>query len=121
MIFEDEKLLYFSNGNEIWSYNINNNFEQRQFTVPDGETVTFVQHRKNELAGANYPDGYYYNYICVGTVDTAGNYKLRMCTKQSGNLSEEPLHVLEGRGAPRDVIFISPHLVSGATAFPDTY
>lgn len=119
LLYQDENLIYFSSGSEIWSRNISNRFEQLQYTLPADETVTFIQHRKNMGVGAEAP--FAYNYVTVGSVTTAGKYKVRMFAKTSGNLSPEPEFVLEGNGTPRDVIYITPAVSSGAMSFPDTY
>ncbi|TKC07436.1 PKD-like family lipoprotein [Pedobacter frigoris] len=97
----DENMIYFVLGNEIWSRNLSNKFEQLQYTVPAGEEVTFVRHRKSTEAG------YAYNYVMVGT-KSGSNYKVRMFTKSSGNLSVTPAFILEGAGIVRDVMYMAP-------------
>lgn len=109
----DENLLYFSMGNEVWSRNLSNRFEQLQYTVPAGEEVTFMRHRKYSSEAA-----YAFNYVMIGT-KSGENYKVRMFTKSSGNLATEPSVVLEGNGAVGDVMYISPS-VSGTT-YNNTY
>lgn len=119
LLFEDENMIYFSVGKEVWSRNLSNQFEQLQFTVPTDETITFIRHRKNNGTGAEAP--FAYNYVIVGTSTSSGNYKVRMFTKTSGNLSTEPLLILEGKGNPRDVVYVSPGVSTGTTTFPDTF
>lgn len=119
LLYQDENLIYFSVGTEVWSRNISNRFEQLQYTLPADETVTFIQHRKN--MGVGTEAAFSHNYVVVGSVTSNGKYKVRMFTKTSGNLSQEPEFTLEGDGKPRDVIYISPAISSGATSFPDTY
>lgn len=104
----DEDMIYFVVGNEIWSRNLSNKFEQLQYTVPQGETITFLRHRHYSLEPA-----YSYNYIMVGST-SGGKYKVRMFTKTSGNLSSTPVFTLEGDGSVGDVIYISPS-VTGMT------
>lgn len=97
----DENMIYFVAGNEVWSRNLTNKFEQRQYTIPGGEEVTFIRHRK-------YTEGTYsFNYVMIGT-KSGNNYKVRMFTKTSGNLSAQPQFVLEGTGIVRDVMYMSP-------------
>lgn len=101
----DESMLYFSVGNEVWSRNLANGFEQLQHTIPSGEEITFMRHRK---ASGN-PAAYAYNYVMIGT-KAGNNYKVRMFTKTSGNLSASPEFVLEGAGEVGDVMYIAPNI-----------
>lgn len=97
----DENMIYFALGNQIWSRNLSNKFEQLQYTIPAGEELTMIRHRK-------YTEGLYsYNYVMIGT-KSGSNYKVRMFTKTSGNLSTQPVFILEGKGIARDVIYMSP-------------
>ncbi|WP_164108534.1 MULTISPECIES: PKD-like family lipoprotein [Sphingobacterium] len=109
----DENMIYFCTGNEIWSRNLSNGFEQLQYRIPAGEEVTFMRHRKYTREAP-----YNFNFIMVGT-KVGGNYKVRMFTKTLGNLSSEPKVVLEGKGAVGDVIYISPSVTS--TTYNNTY
>jgi len=104
-INQDESMIYFLYNNQIWSRNMANRFEQLQFTVPAGETVTFIRHRKWAATGAELP--YAYNYVMVGTKSGTA-YKVRMFTKTAGNLATAPVFTLEGQGAVGDVIYIAP-------------
>ncbi|UKJ08556.1 PKD-like family lipoprotein [Solitalea lacus] len=103
----DENMLYFTVGNQVWSRNLSNKFEQLQYTVPAGEEITFIRHRKYTGSGAEAP--YSYNYVMVGT-KIGANYKVRMFTKTSGNLSANPVFTLDGTGSVGDVIYISPSI-----------
>lgn len=116
LLFQDENMIYFTVGNEVWSRNLSNKFEQLQFTVPANETVTFIRHRKYTGAGVEAP--YSYNYVMIGT-KSAGNYKIRMFTKASGNLAAEPAFTLEGKGSPADAVYISPSVSS--STYPNSY
>lgn len=116
VIYQDESMIYFSVGREIWSRNLANKFEQLQYTVPAGEEVTFIKHRKYTGSGVQAP--YTYNYVMVGT-KSGGNYKVRMFTKSSGNLNAQPAFILEGKGNAADAIFISPAI--GGTTYPSTF
>ncbi|WP_316793214.1 PKD-like family lipoprotein [Pedobacter frigoris] len=98
----DENMIYFVLGNEIWSRNLSNKFEQLQYTAPAGEEVTFVRHRKYTSEAA-----YAHNYVMIGT-KSGSNYKVRMFTKSSGNLASTPAFTLEGTGIVRDVLYMSP-------------
>lgn len=106
--FQDESILYFNVGREIWSRNLVNRAEALQFTVPAGEEVAFISHRKYSSEAA-----YAYNYIMIAT-NVSGKYKIRMFKKTSGNLAAEPDFVLEGNGNVADVMYITPS-VSGTT------
>lgn len=113
----DESMMYFAVGNEIWSRNLANKFETLQFTVPAGEELTFIRHRKY-AGSATLELPYYFNYVMIGT-KSGGNYKVRMFTKTSGNLAASPAVTLEGSGSVGDVIYIAPN-ISGTT-FNNTY
>ena len=104
-INQDESMLYFVKGNEVWSRNMANRFEQLQFTVPAGETITFVRHRKYTGSGAEAP--YAYNYVMIGT-QSGTSYKVRMFTKTAGNLATAPAFTMDGTGSVGDVIYIAP-------------
>jgi len=104
LLDNDESIMYFVVGNEVYSRNLANRFEQLQFTVPAGEEITFIRHRKYTTA-SDAP--FNYNYVMIGT-KVGSNYKVRMFTKTSGNLNPTPAFTLEGKGAVRDVIYIAP-------------
>lgn len=106
LILDDENIMYFTVGNQVWSRNLSNQNEQLQFTVPAGEEITFIRHRK--YASTNQAEApFRYNYMMIGT-KIGGNYKVRMFTKTSGNLSPAPEFTLDGKGSVGDVIYISP-------------
>jgi hypothetical protein len=109
-------MMYFLSGNQIWSRNLANKFEQLQFTVPADETVTFIKHKKYAPTGAEAP--FAFNYIMIGT-KSGSNYKIRMFTKTAGNLSTTPAFTLEGNGSPGDVIYISPSVAQ--TTYLNTF
>jgi hypothetical protein len=102
----DESMIYFVTGNEVWSRNLANKFEQLQFTAPAGETVTFIRHSKY-VTTTEVP--YAFNYIIIGTKNGA-NYTVRMFTKSSGNLAATPAVTLTGIGSVGDVIYIAPNI-----------
>lgn len=110
----DENLLYFTVDREVYSRNLSNRFEQLQFTVPAGEEITFIRHRK---APGN-PAPYAYNYVMIGT-KSGNNYKVRMFEKASGNLLATPAFILEGTGEVGDVIYIAPNI--SETTYINTY
>jgi len=112
----DESILYFIvGGNQLWSRNLVNKYEQLQFTAPAGETITFIKHRKYTSETA-----YAYNYVIVGTKNDSGsNYTIRMFTKTAGNLDATPGVTITGKGIARDVFFLSPS-VSYST-YPNAY
>lgn len=113
LLLQDESMIYFSVGNQIWSRNLSNKFEQLQYTLPAGEEVTAIRHRKYTGAAA-----FSYNYVMVSS-KIGGNYKVRMFTKSSGNLSATPAFTLEGKGAAADAIYIEPNII-GFT-YPNTF
>jgi hypothetical protein len=98
----DENLLYFVVGNQIWSRNLTNKAEQLQYTVPAGETVTFIRHKKYSTETA-----YTFNYVIIGT-KSGTNYTVRMFTKTAGNLAATPSVTLTGNGSVCDVFYLSP-------------
>lgn len=97
----DENIIYFSVGNQIWSRNLSSKSEILQFTIPAGEELTFIRHKKYTETG------YAYNYVMIGTKSGA-NYKVRMFNKSSGSLETTPAITLEGKGIVRDVMYMSP-------------
>ena len=97
----DESMIYFVAGNAVWSHNLANDFEKLQWQAPAGEEITFLRHRTYSESG------YSYNYVMIGTRQ-AGNYKVRMFTKSSGNLAATPAFALEGTGEVGDVMYIAP-------------
>lgn len=99
----DENILYFAVGNEIWSRNLSNQFEKLEYTIPAGEELTYIRHKKYS-AEADYA----YNFIIIGT-KAGARYKVRMFEKASGSIvSAQPKVMLEGNGIARDVYYISP-------------
>lgn len=120
LLYQDENIIYFSSGREVWSRNLSNNFEELQFTVPADETITFIQHRKYTGMGP-VESPFSHNFVAVGSASGSGEYKVRMFSKISGNLSAEPEFTLSGTGIPRDVLFTSPGISSGTLSFPDTF
>ncbi len=108
----DENMMYMVVGNEIWSRNLSNRFEQLQYTVPAGEQITYIRHRKHTESG------YAHNYVMIGT-HSGGNYKVRMFEKTAGNLHANPVFTLEGQGRVGDVLYVSPS-VNNFT-FPNTF
>lgn len=107
-----ENLMYFVHDGQVYSRNLSNGNERQQFVVPGGEEVTFIRHRKYSETG------YAFDYLMVGT-KVGSRYKIRFFEKTSGNLTAEPAFVLEGEGAPRDVIYISPSV--GSATYPTGY
>ncbi|TCC99650.1 PKD-like family lipoprotein [Pedobacter hiemivivus] len=112
LLVEDENIMYFVLGNEVWSRNLSNGFEQLQFTAPAGELITYIRHKA--LTVGSYP----FNYFMIGT-KVGENYKVRMFTKSSGNLSASPHFTLEGKGIVRDVMYVSPNVSDGT--YSNTY
>lgn len=106
----DEAVIYFVvGGNQLWSRNLVSNVEQLQYTVPVGETITYIRHKTYTGFGADV--AYSFNYIVVGS-SSGGNYKVRMFGKTAGNLNATPAITLNGSGNVGDVIYISPSLYS---------
>jgi hypothetical protein len=112
LLFEDENLLYFVNNNQLYSRNLSNGFEQLQFSAPGGEQINFIKHLKYSESG------YAFNFFIVGT-KIGSSYKIRMFTKNSGNLDPAPVQTLEGTGTARAIIYIAP-TVSDYT-YPSSY
>lgn len=101
LLFGDESMMYFAVGNEIWSRNLANKFEKLEFTLPAGEELTFMRHKKATETG------YGYNFVMIGS-KVGSNYKVRMFSKSSGSLNASPDFILEGTGIAREAIYISP-------------
>lgn len=115
LLTEDENLLYFVNNNRVYSRNLSNGFEQLQYAVPAGEEVTFIKHLK--YAVSSEPN-FNFNFFIIGS-KSGSTYKVRMFTKNSGNLATAPTQTLEGTGSPKSILYISPK-VSDNT-YPSTY
>jgi hypothetical protein len=108
-----ENMMYFVHDNkDVYSRNLSNGNEQLQFSVPVGEEVTFIRHRSYTESG------YAFNYVMIGT-KVGSHYKIRMFEKTAGNLRAEPKFVLEGEGAPRDIMYVSPSV--GTATYPTGY
>lgn len=107
LLTEDENLLYFANRNQqIYSYNLSNKFEQLQYALPAGEEVTFIRHLKY----TNSADvAFNFNFVIIGS-KIGSNYKIRMFKKNSGNLESTPFQTLEGKGSPKNILYISPRV-----------
>ena len=105
LIYQEEEVMYFSLGKEVWSRNLSNDKEKLQFTVPANEEITFIRYRK--FSGSGPEANYSYNYVMVGTND-GGQYKVRMFTKSGGDLSASPAFILEGKGIAKDALLVGP-------------
>jgi len=110
----DENLMYFTVGNQVWSRNLSNRFEQLQYTVPGDETISFIRHLKYTVSADL---AFNYNYIAIAS-KKGDSYNIRMFTKTSGNLNPAPAFTITGKGEAGDIIYISPN-VSGTT-YPNT-
>lgn len=117
LIVADENILYFSVGQEVWSRNLSNGAEQLQLTVPAGEQITCIRHRKYS-GSTTTEQPFYYNYMLIGTTN-GGSYKVRAFRKTSGNLATTPDFTMEGKGSVGDVIYIAPP-ISNYT-YPNSY
>jgi len=101
--YTDENMIYFVvGGNQVWSRNLTNKVEQLQYTVPAGETITYLRHRKysNEVP-------YTFNFIMVGS-KIGSTYNVRMFNKTAGNLAATPSVTLTGTGSVADVFYLAP-------------
>ncbi|MBL1410586.1 PKD-like family lipoprotein [Sphingobacterium faecale] len=105
LVFQDEDIMYFSLGKEIWSRNLTNKIERLQYTVTGDEEITFIRHRK--FSGTGPEAGYSYNYVMIGTKQ-GERYKIRMFNKASGNLLPDPVIIMEGKGRASDALFVGP-------------
>lgn len=98
----DENMIYFALDNQIWSKNLSNGFEKLEYTIPAGEELTYLRHKKYTSEAT-----YAYNFIIIGT-KVGLKYKVRMFEKSSGSIVGEPKVTLEGNGIARDVYYVSP-------------
>jgi hypothetical protein len=110
----DENLMYFTVGNQVWSRNLSNRFEQLQYTVPGDETISFIRHLKYTIASDL---AFNYNYVAVAS-KKGDSYNIRMFTKTSGNLNPIPVFTITGKGEAGDVMYISPFV--GGSTYPNT-
>lgn len=102
LLREDENIMYFTLGNQVWTRNLSNRFEQLQYTVPSDETISFIKHLKYSSETE-----YAFNYVIVAT-KKGDLYILRMFTKTSGNLNPVPAFTISGKGEAGSVMYISP-------------
>jgi hypothetical protein len=110
----DESMLYFVvGGNQVWSRNLTNKFEQLQYTAPAGEVITYIRHLSYSVTNPASEAAFKYNYIAVGT-KIGSTYNVRMFTKTAGNLATTPAFTLTGTGSVGSVFYLSPS-VSYAT------
>lgn len=107
LLSEDENIIYFTVGNQVWSRNLSSKSELLQYTIPAGEEITFIRHKKYTSEAA-----FAHNYFMIGT-KVGDSYKIRMFTKSSGSLAASPAFTLEGKGIARDVLYISPSVSEG--------
>lgn len=98
----DEEMMYFvgADGN-VYSRNLVNGFEQKQFSVAGAEEVTFIKHLRHSAIMTPF------NYVAIGVKD-GGAYRVLMFEKSAGNLRSAPRMTLDGNGVARDVIYINP-------------
>lgn len=106
----DENVIYFVTGNQIWSRNLSNKFEQLQYSPPAGEIVTFIRHKKYAVVA---DAAFNYNYVMIGT-QSGTDYKVRMFTKSSGSLNATPALILTGKGIVRDVMYMAPSVTENS-------
>lgn len=100
----DNDILYYVKGNEIYSCNINADYQERQQAVlPAGENITWMRHMK--YAPYNQED-LWFDYLAIATFNGM-NYKIYLYGLQGGNLKSDP-EMLEGTGKVGAAIYISP-------------
>ena len=108
---QTEEVLYFVADGKLWARNIagKHGLETEQFTIPSGETVSFLKYLKYKEEGIDY------NYVVLGT-QVGDRYKIRFFAKLSGgNIDPRPELVLprEGESASGhagDVLYVSPKM-----------
>lgn len=106
-INSEETIIYFvADNGELWSYNLSNGSETKQYTPTQGEEITYIRHRiyppKNDPLMS-------FNYVVVG-LSMGDNYAVKMFTKTSGNLAAEPEVTLTGKGEVADVAYYSSYI-----------
>ncbi|WP_167610833.1 PKD-like family lipoprotein [Maribellus sediminis] len=101
---KDEAMIYFSVNSEVWSRNLANGNEQKQFSFPAGEEISFIRHLKYTPSS---DPSFNFNYVVVATT-TGDGYKIYCFQKSSGNLAAEPDFTMEGSGKVGAVLYISP-------------
>jgi hypothetical protein len=104
----DENILYFSNGNEVWSRNLDNGFEQLQYSAPAGEEIVQIAHHRITTIGLNH---------IVVSSQSGSNYTVRMFTKQAGNLNPNPEIVITGTGNFSDIKYVNPSVNTGSYTY----
>lgn len=102
----DNDIIYFSEGNSIYSCNVNAYYQEREQVVfPAGEEVTHMRHLK--YSDATNPENNF-SYLVVATY-LNGKYKVYLYNIQAGNLQNLP-QILEGEGKVGGVVYINNNL-----------
>ena len=108
---QTEEVLYFVAEGKLWARHIagKHGQEKEQFTIPSGETVSFLKYLKYKEENIDY------NYVVLGT-QLGTQYKIRFFAKLSGgNIDPHPEVILprEGESASGhagDVLYVSPKM-----------
>lgn len=114
-ISSDELVLYMiGKDGHIWSRNLSNSLERKEFDIPVDEKACFIQQHKIKVDEENV-----LNVIAVAS-QKGEEYVVRFFEKNAGSfVSSEPLYELQGKGEVKDVIFIWDSISSKTTDMRD--
>lgn len=109
------QMLYFSVGDQLYYYNLQNKVETKVKrvkdtpAVPTGEQIVMIKHiifNNSYSASDEFVDK-----LIVGTSDGT-NYKVYLFETTSDKVKDEPL-VYKGQGVPTDVVYMSSKMGNG--------
>ncbi len=113
------KLLYFSLGDKLYYYDLENKREQEvkrlggDVAIPAGEHIVMIKHIIFDNS-YSAPDEYV-NKLAVAT-SNGEYYKLYLFELVSDQLKEQPL-VFEGTGIPREIVYMSSEMGNAYWAY----
>ncbi len=99
---QDNDIVYFAEGNKIYSCNLETNQESLQpVSIPSDEEITYMESIKYDPYGMS---DIWFDYVAIGTV-RGGRYKLYLHPLHAGML-QPAVKVLEGKGRVKRVVYI---------------
>ena len=99
---QDNDIIYFFKGSQLWAYDCTMNTEAPEnFTLPAGETATYMEYTKYTPWGQE-PN--HFKYMVIAT-EKGGNYKVTLHKVQAGHLQEAE-KTMEGKGKVTRAIYM---------------
>lgn len=109
------QMLYFSKGDKLWYYDLQNKREQEvkrvggQPAVPAGEKIVMIKHIIFDNS-YSAPDEYT-NKLVIAT-GNGSNYKLYLFDTSADKVKDNP-EVYQGEGIPSEVMYMSSKMDNG--------